>query len=38
MNVEVIRIDRGKALAEEIKKAIETRGLNNSWILGGSGQ
>jgi predicted DNA-binding protein with PD1-like motif len=37
MDVEVIRIDRGKALAEEIKKAVEARGLNNSWILGGVG-
>lgn len=37
MNVEVIRIDRGKALAEEIKRAIEERGLYNSWILGGVG-
>jgi predicted DNA-binding protein with PD1-like motif len=37
MDVEVIRIDRGKALAEEIKRATEERGLYNSWILGGVG-
>ncbi len=37
MNVEIVRIDRGKDLADEIKRTIEERELYNSWILGGVG-
>jgi hypothetical protein len=37
MDVEIVRIDRGKDLADEIKRTIEERALYNSWILGGVG-
>jgi len=37
MKVEIARIDRGRDLAEEIKRTIEERKLYNSWILGGVG-
>ncbi|MDY6986411.1 MAG: PPC domain-containing DNA-binding protein [Candidatus Thermoplasmatota archaeon] len=37
MNVEIVRIDRGKDLADEIKRTTEERELYNSWILGGVG-
>lgn len=37
MRVEVLRIDRGKELSEEIKRALKELDLYSSWILGGVG-